>query len=145
RQVAVFWYEGGVFYLVECGGRGEVVGLPLATTRRTPTHFRGCRGRLGAITDPDTLVGLCRQARTEGLTTTTVDFGPNYDEQLGRLMPAQHRTVFGLSGEGVNDHLQSLEEESCLREEWLRPGDDPRLRAIMERGVRQGQWDSQQM
>lgn len=37
RQVAVFWYEGGVFYLVECGGRGEVVGLPLARTRSRPT------------------------------------------------------------------------------------------------------------
>lgn len=29
HQVAIFWYEGGVFYLVACRGPGERVRLPL--------------------------------------------------------------------------------------------------------------------
>lgn len=29
RQVAIFWYEGGVFYLVACRGPAELVRLPL--------------------------------------------------------------------------------------------------------------------
>ncbi|MEQ9399108.1 MAG: VWA domain-containing protein [Longimicrobiales bacterium] len=38
------------------------------------------------ITDPDTLVGLCRSAAAMGITTTTVGFGSHYDEDLLRAM-----------------------------------------------------------
>jgi Ca-activated chloride channel family protein len=38
------------------------------------------------ITSSDQLVGLCRQALERGVTTTTVGFGTDYDEQLLRSM-----------------------------------------------------------
>lgn len=38
------------------------------------------------ITDPAALVGLCREARRQGITTTTIGFGPDYDEALLRAM-----------------------------------------------------------
>ncbi|CAN5331855.1 VWA domain-containing protein [soil metagenome] len=38
------------------------------------------------ITNGDQLVGLCRQALERGVTTTTVGFGTDYDEQLLRSM-----------------------------------------------------------
>ncbi|MEQ1858036.1 MAG: VWA domain-containing protein [Longimicrobiales bacterium] len=38
------------------------------------------------ITDTESLVGLCRQARLAGITTTTIGFGPQYDEDLLRAM-----------------------------------------------------------
>ncbi|HEX7120685.1 MAG TPA: VWA domain-containing protein [Longimicrobiales bacterium] len=38
------------------------------------------------ITDPDRLVGLCRNAREAGIVTTTIGFGPDYDEVLLRRM-----------------------------------------------------------
>lgn len=34
------------------------------------------------ITDPEQLVGLCRNAAAEGITTTTIGFGAHYDEEL---------------------------------------------------------------
>jgi Ca-activated chloride channel family protein len=34
------------------------------------------------ITDPDRLAGLFREARAQGVTTSTVGFGPHFDEQL---------------------------------------------------------------
>jgi Ca-activated chloride channel family protein len=38
------------------------------------------------ITDGNQLVGLCRQALEHGVTTTTIGFGADYDEQLLRSM-----------------------------------------------------------
>lgn len=38
------------------------------------------------ITDPDLLVGLCRTALEQGITTSTIGFGPSYDEVLLRRM-----------------------------------------------------------
>jgi Ca-activated chloride channel family protein len=38
------------------------------------------------ITGPDQLVGLCRTALDQGITTTTIGFGPGYDEVLLRRM-----------------------------------------------------------
>lgn len=38
------------------------------------------------ITDGNQLVGLCRQALENGVTTTTIGFGADYDEQLLRSM-----------------------------------------------------------
>jgi Ca-activated chloride channel homolog len=38
------------------------------------------------ITDPGRLVGLCRQALEQGVTTTTIGFGTDYDERLLRAM-----------------------------------------------------------
>ncbi len=38
------------------------------------------------ITDPERLVGLCAQAREQGIRTTTIGFGPDYDEILLRRM-----------------------------------------------------------
>jgi len=34
------------------------------------------------ITDPEKLIGLCRQAAADGITTTTIGFGADYDEDL---------------------------------------------------------------
>jgi len=36
------------------------------------------------ITDPDSLCGLCRSAASKGVTTTTLGFGPHFDEELLR-------------------------------------------------------------
>ncbi|HEX6057965.1 MAG TPA: VWA domain-containing protein, partial [Gemmatimonadaceae bacterium] len=38
------------------------------------------------ITDPERLVALCRSAAAKGVTTTTIGFGADYDEQLLRAM-----------------------------------------------------------
>jgi len=38
------------------------------------------------ITDPATLIGLCRTAAASGVSTTTVGFGPHFDEDLLRAM-----------------------------------------------------------
>lgn len=38
------------------------------------------------IVDPDALTGLCAAARREGITTTTIGFGADYDEHLLRAM-----------------------------------------------------------
>jgi Ca-activated chloride channel family protein len=38
------------------------------------------------ITDRDTLVGLCTQARAQGIGTTTIGFGADYDEHLLRAL-----------------------------------------------------------
>lgn len=38
------------------------------------------------LTDPDTLTGLCAKARSEGITTTTIGFGEEFDEDLLRAM-----------------------------------------------------------
>ena len=38
------------------------------------------------ITEPDQLVGLCRTALDQGITTTTIGFGQDYDEVLLRRM-----------------------------------------------------------
>ncbi|RMH11228.1 MAG: VWA domain-containing protein [Gemmatimonadetes bacterium] len=38
------------------------------------------------ITDPAALAGLCREAADGGITTTTIGFGPHFDEDLLRAM-----------------------------------------------------------
>lgn len=38
------------------------------------------------ITDPEQLVGMCQGAKRDGVTTTTIGFGEDYDEQLLRAM-----------------------------------------------------------
>ena len=38
------------------------------------------------ITDPDSLVGLCAHAKRDGITTTPIGFGADYDERLLRAM-----------------------------------------------------------
>ena len=38
------------------------------------------------ITEPDKLIGLCRTALDQGITTTTIGFGQGYDEVLLRRM-----------------------------------------------------------
>ena len=103
------------------------------------------------LTDPEQLVGLCRAALDQGITTTTIGFGSHYDEVLLRRMaeggggssyyienPDQAPSVFAQEIEG----LLSLSAQNLTVE--LRPAPVARLGIIhhrypsapLDRGVR---------
>jgi Ca-activated chloride channel homolog len=86
------------------------------------------------ITEPDKLIGLCRKALEQGVTTTTIGFGADYDERLLRAMadagggntfyietPDQAPGVFEEEIEG----LLSLSAQNITIE--VRPTDDVEL------------------
>lgn len=92
------------------------------------------------IIDPDQLVGLCRTALDQGITTTTIGFGPAYDEVLLRRMAEagggstyyiedadQAPAVFSAEIEG----LLSLSAQNLTVD--LRPADAARLIVIHHR------------
>lgn len=92
------------------------------------------------ITDPDRLVGLSRTALDQGITTTTIGFGPDYDEVLLRRMaeagggstyyierPDQAPAVFAEEIEG----LLSLSAQNVTVE--LRPASAARLILVHHR------------
>lgn len=92
------------------------------------------------LTDPEQLVGLCRAALDQGITTTTIGFGPHYDEVLLRRMaeggggssyyienPDQAPSVFAQEIEG----LLSLSAQNLTVE--LRPASAARLSVIHHR------------
>lgn len=69
-------------------------------------------GRANAgITDPDTLVGLCAQARQLGITTTTLGFGPHYDEDLLRAMAD--------AGGGGTHHIGGVDDAPAVFDEEI--------------------------
>ena len=96
------------------------------------------------ITQPDALVGLCARAREEGIVTTTIGFGPSYDEELLRRMaeagggsmyyierPDQAPAVFAEEIEG----LLSLCAQNLSVE--IRPASATRLSAVHHRYPRE--------
>jgi Ca-activated chloride channel homolog len=89
------------------------------------------------ITDPDTLAGLVREAAEQGVTTTTVGFGENYNEVLLRTLadagggnsyyverPDQAVSIF----EEEMDGLLSVSAQNVSVE--VRPGGDARILGI---------------
>ena len=89
------------------------------------------------ITDPASLVGMCRVGRERGITTTTIGFGEDYDEHLLRdmadagggstyyiEMPEQAAGVFTEEIEG----LLSLSAQNVAVE--IRPGAAVQLVAV---------------
>lgn len=96
------------------------------------------------ITDPDQLAGLCRQAAEQGIYTTTIGFGPDYDEVLLRRMaeagggnmyyiesPEQAPGVFATEIEG----LLSLCAQNLAVE--IRPASGAELTIVHHRYPRQ--------
>lgn len=92
------------------------------------------------ITEPDQLVGLCRAALDQGITTTTIGFGQGYDEVLLRRMaeagggstyyiedPDQAPAIFAEEIEG----LLSLTAQNLTVD--LRPASAARLIVIHHR------------
>jgi Ca-activated chloride channel family protein len=58
------------------------------------------------IQDPDTLVGMCTQARAQGISTTTIGFGADYDEHLLRAMAE--------AGGGNTFYIESADQASAI-------------------------------
>jgi len=89
------------------------------------------------ITEPDQLVSMCQSAKHAGVTTTTIGFGEDYDEQLLRAMadaggggtyyierPDQAPAIFAHELEGLlGIAAQNLRVE-------VRPADTVRLAAV---------------
>jgi Ca-activated chloride channel family protein len=64
------------------------------------------------ITDPQKLVGLCGEAASQGVTTTTIGFGPHYDEQLLSAMAD--------AGGGSAYYIEAPDQAQAVFEEELR-------------------------
>ncbi|GLC27761.1 vWA domain-containing protein [Roseisolibacter agri] len=100
----------------------ELVGRTLSAQRIAQADAGGMHRVLlltdglanAGITDPATLIGMCRAAREQGITTTTIGFGEGYDEALLRAMadagggstyyierPDQAADVFGEEIDGL--------------------------------------------
>ena len=63
------------------------------------------------ITAPDKLIGLCRNAATEGITTTTIGFGADYDEDL--------LTAMADAGGGGAYYIEEPDQAPAVFEEEL--------------------------
>ena len=63
------------------------------------------------ITDPNTLVGLCRAGQEAGITTTTIGFGIEFDEQLLSDMAD--------AGGGATYYIEEIEQAAGVFEEEL--------------------------
>ncbi len=63
------------------------------------------------ITDPPTLIGLCSSAARTGVTTTTVGFGADYDEDLLRAMAD--------AGRGATYYIETVDQAAGIFEEEL--------------------------
>ena len=63
------------------------------------------------ITDPATLVGLCRSAAAAGIGTTTLGFGPSFDEDLLRAMAD--------AGGGGTYYIEHVEQAASVFEEEI--------------------------
>jgi len=96
------------------------------------------------ITDPDALAGLCSRSRAEGITTTTIGFGADYDEHLLRAMadagggvmyyienPDQAPAIFAQEIEG----LLSLSAQNVTVE--IRPAPAAKLTRVFHRYPRE--------
>ena len=63
------------------------------------------------ITDPERLEGLCRMSAEAGVTTTTIGFGPHFDEDLLRAMAE--------AGQGSTYYIERTDQASGVFEEEL--------------------------
>lgn len=63
------------------------------------------------ITDPATLVGLCRSAAAGGIGTTTLGFGPDFDEDLLAAMAD--------AGGGGTHYIEHVEQASSVFEQEI--------------------------
>lgn len=63
------------------------------------------------LTDPGQLTGLCRQGVTAGVTTTTIGFGADYDEDLLKAMAD--------AGQGGTYYIEKVDQASGVFEEEL--------------------------
>jgi Ca-activated chloride channel family protein len=67
----------------------------------------GCANQ--GITDPHLLTEMCREAAAKGITTTTIGFGPHYDEDLLRAMAD--------AGRGSAYYVERADQTSGIFEE----------------------------
>ncbi len=63
------------------------------------------------ITEPEALKGLCRSSTEQGITTTTIGFGPHFDEDLLRAMAD--------AGRGSAYYVEHADQASGVFEEEL--------------------------
>lgn len=63
------------------------------------------------ITDPEALVGLCRTAAQAGIGTTTLGFGPDFDEDLLHAMAD--------AGGGGSHYIEHVEQAAAIFEQEI--------------------------